>query len=94
MMRPNGFIPKRLEHMVCNLHKSIYGTNTSIKQSKLLTLIKMRLNLVCTRCWEVRWSVLVLYVEGIPLIGNDIGLLSSVNVWLSTEFQMNDLGEA
>ena len=36
---------------------------------------------------------LVLYVDDILLIGNDVGILSSVKVWLSSQFDMKDLGE-
>ena len=37
---------------------------------------------------------LVLYVGGILLIGNDVGLFSLIKIWLSTQFQMKGLGEA
>lgn len=37
---------------------------------------------------------LVLYVDDILLIGNDVGALSSVKVWLANTFDMKDLGEA
>ena len=37
---------------------------------------------------------LVLYVDDILLIGNDVGALLSVKVWLSKQFDMKDLGEA
>ena len=37
---------------------------------------------------------LVLYVDDILLIGNDIGAMSSIKVWLSSHFAMKDLGEA
>ena len=37
---------------------------------------------------------MILYVDDILLIGNDVGLLSLVKIWLSTQFQMKDLGEA
>ena len=37
---------------------------------------------------------LVLYVDDILLIGNDVGVMSSVNVWLSSQFNMKNLGEA
>ena len=37
---------------------------------------------------------LVLYVDDILLIGNDVGVMSSVKVWLSSLFDMKDLGEA
>ena len=36
---------------------------------------------------------LVLYIDDILLIGDDVGLLSLVKIWLSTQFQMKDLGE-
>ena len=37
---------------------------------------------------------LILYVDDILLIGNDVGTLASVKVWLSNQFNMEDLGEA
>ena len=37
---------------------------------------------------------LVLYVDDIILIGNDVGVMPSVKVWLSSQFDMKDLGEA
>ena len=36
----------------------------------------------------------MLYVDDILLIGNDVGVLSSVKVRLSIQFDMKDLGEA
>ena len=33
---------------------------------------------------------LILYADDILLIGNDVRLLSSVKIWLSTQFQMKD----
>ena len=37
---------------------------------------------------------LVLYVDDILLIGNDVGVMSSVKVSLSRKFDMMDIGEA
>ena len=37
---------------------------------------------------------MVLYVDDILVIGNDVGALSSVKVWLFRQFDMKDLGEA
>ena len=37
---------------------------------------------------------LVLYVDDILLIGNDVGVMSSVKIWLSSQFNMKNLGEA
>ena len=39
-------------------------------------------------------TFLVLYVDDILLIGNDVGMLSSVKASLSRNFSMKDLGEA
>ena len=36
---------------------------------------------------------LILSVDDILLIGNDVGTLSLVKVWLSKQFDMKDLGE-
>ena len=36
---------------------------------------------------------LVLYVDDILLIGNDVGVMSSAKVWLSSQFDMKDLDE-
>ncbi len=39
-------------------------------------------------------TFLVLHVDDILLIGNDIGMLTSVKTWLSSTFSMKDLREA
>ena len=48
-------------------------------------------------CKKINGSVmtfLLLYVDDILLIGNDVGMLSSVKAWVSKNFSMKDLGEA
>ena len=37
---------------------------------------------------------LMLYVDDILLIGNDVRVMSSVKIWLSSQFDMKDLGKA
>ena len=37
---------------------------------------------------------LLLYVDDILLIANDVGVRSLVKIWLSSQFDMKDLGEA
>ncbi|MDF3568365.1 reverse transcriptase domain-containing protein, partial [Enterobacter hormaechei] len=37
---------------------------------------------------------LVLYVDDILIIGNDVGMISSIKLWLSSNFSMKDLGDA
>ena len=39
-------------------------------------------------------AFLVLYVDDILLIGNDVGMLSTVKVWVANTFDMKGLGEA
>ena len=39
-------------------------------------------------------TFLLLYVDDMLLIGNDVGMLSTVKVWLANTFDMKDLGEA
>ena len=39
-------------------------------------------------------AFLVLYVDDILFIGNDVGMLLTINVWLPNTFDMKDLGEA
>ena len=39
-------------------------------------------------------TFLVLYVDDILLIGNDVGVMTSMKVWMSKTFSMKDLGEA
>ena len=63
-----------------------HGTSDLIKQSSHLVLNKRHRDKVV--------MFLVLYVDDILLIGNDVGVLSSVKVWLSSQFDMKDLREA
>ena len=49
---------------------------------------------VYKRHWDKVVMFLVLYVDDILLIGNDIGVMLLVKVWLSSQFDMKDLGEA
>ena len=37
---------------------------------------------------------LVLYVDDILLIGNNVGVMSLLKIWLLSQFDMKDLGEA
>ena len=39
-------------------------------------------------------TFLVLYIDDILFIGNDVGMMTSVKVWLSKTFLIKDLGEA
>ena len=98
-----GFIAKGQEKKVCKLQKSIYGLkqasrswNLKFDQSVKLFGFLQSPDEPCVykRCSGNVIVFLILYVNDIILIGNDVGTLSSVKVWLSRQFDMKDLGEA
>ena len=102
-MQLKGFIVKNQEHIVCKLKRSIYGLKQAsrswnIKFEQAIKLFGFEQNLdescVYKRYRDKVVMFLVLYVDDILLIGNDVEVMSSVKVWLSSQFDMKDLGEA
>ena len=103
MMQPEGFIAKNQEHMVCKLKRSIYGLkktsrswNIRFDQAVKSFGFEQNIDEPCVYkiCRDKVVMFLVLYVDDILLIGNDVGVMSSVKIWLSSQFDMKDLGEA
>ena len=68
-----------------------HGTLDLIKRLNRLNLIRTLMNHVCTR---KNCNLPNFYVDDILLIGNDIGVLTSIKSWLAKQFDMKDLGEA
>ena len=102
MMQPEGFIAKNQKHMVCKLKRSIYGLKQAsrswnIRFDQAIKSFGFEQNLdepcVYKRHQDKVVMFLVLYVDDILLIGNDVGVMSSIKVWLSSQFDMKDLGE-
>ena len=88
--------------MVCKLYKSIYGlkqTSHSWNKHFDQTVKSFDFNqnedelYVYKKVQEGMVVFMVLYVNDILFIGNDVVLLSSIKIWLSTQFSMKDLGE-
>ena len=103
MMQLDGFIEKGQEHMLCKLKRSIYGLKQASRSwnTRFDQAIKSYGFYQCPdescvykKCDGSVVVLLVLYVDDILLISNDVGVLSLVKVWLSSQFDMKDLGEA
>ena len=103
MMQPEGFIEKGQVEKVCELQKSIYGLKQTsrswnIRFDQVVKGFGIVQNLyepcVCKRIKGDKLVFLILYVDDILLIGNDVGVLTSVKEWLAKQFDMKDLGEA
>ena len=103
MKQPEGFIAKNEEHMECKLKMSIYGLKQAsrswnIKFDQAIKSFDFEQNIDEPCVYKTHQDkvviFLVLYVDDILLIGNDIGVLSLVKIWLSSQFDMKDLGEA
>ncbi|KAK8685887.1 hypothetical protein V6N13_124919 [Hibiscus sabdariffa] len=103
MTQPEGFVTPENAGKVCKLQRSIYGLKQASRSWNL------RFNEAIQEFGFIRnedepcvykkfsgsiVSFLILYVDGILIIGNDIPTLQSIKTWLSSCFSMKDLGEA
>ena len=88
--------------MVCKLHKFIsrfkqtsYSWNKCFDQVVKIFDFDQNKDEPCVykKVQRKMMIFMILYVDNILLISNDVGLLSSIKIWLFTHFQMKDLGE-
>ncbi|KAL5563191.1 hypothetical protein UlMin_032938 [Ulmus minor] len=103
MIQPEGFIAKGQEHRVCKLQRSIYGLkqasrswNIRFDQAVKSFGFEQSIDEPCvySKIKDGKVVFLILYVDDILIIGNNVGSLTSVKMWLTKQFQMKDLGEA
>ncbi|KAH9725006.1 Integrase catalytic domain-containing protein [Citrus sinensis] len=103
MQQSDGFIQKGQEHMVYKLQRSIYGLKQAsrswnIRFDQAIKSFRFIQNIdepcVYKKIQEKSVAFLILYVDDILLIGNDIGVLTTIKSWLAKQFDMKDLGEA
>ncbi|KAA3478063.1 gag/pol protein [Gossypium australe] len=90
MIQPTRYIAKGHEHKVCKLLRSIYG----LKQYPTFGL-EQNIDGPCVykHIGDGNVVFLILYVDDVLHIGNDVGTLSLVKLWLTQQFSLKDLGE-
>ena len=102
MEQPVGFVAKGQKHKVCKLLRSIYRLKQSSRQWYLkfhqaiisydFTMIDED-HCVYVKSSKNKFVILSLYVDDILLAENDKEYLLTVKAWLSSNFQMKDMGE-
>ena len=103
MDQPQGFETTSKRNLVCRLKKSIYGLKQVSRQWYLkyndTVLSYGFVEMTVDRCIYMKvvgseFIILVLYVDDILLAASDRGLLHDVKNYLSSNFEMKDMGEA
>jgi hypothetical protein len=103
MAQPKGFSMKGKEHMRCHMRKPIYGLKQASRQRYLKFDETIRSigfkeneedNCIYAKFKSRKFILLILYVDDILLASSDVSLLLKTKRFLSSNFDMKDLGEA
>jgi hypothetical protein len=103
MAQPKGFAVKGKEHMGCHLRKSIYELKQASRQWYLKFDETIRCfgfkeneedNCIYAKFRNGKFIFLILCVDDILLASSDVSLLLETKRFLSSNFDMKDLGEA
>jgi hypothetical protein len=104
MDQPEGFVVHGKENKVCRLVKSLYGLKQAPKQwhekfDKVMLLDGYKVNgsdkCVYTKFDDNLCGVIVcLYVDDMLILGTNIDVVNDTKQFLSSKFDMKDLGEA
>ena len=103
IQKPVGFVNEGQENKVCKLLKSIYG----LKQSSRQWYIRFHNTIILNgfimidedHCVYIKRSmdkfiIMSLYVDDILIAGNSKEYVNEIKGWLSSNFEMKDMGEA
>jgi hypothetical protein len=102
MTQPEGFVVEGKEQMGCKLKKSIYGLTQESRQYylkfdeviKKLGFVKNVVdNCIYIKIKGSSFIILVLYLDDILLANSDKNLLHEIKRFLSSNFDMKDLGD-
>nr|AAP46197.1 putative gag-pol polyprotein [Oryza sativa Japonica Group] len=103
MAEPEGFVMEGKDHLACKLKKSIYELKQASRQwylkfDEIIKRFGFKENEV-DNCIYIKtkggkFIILVLYVDDILLASSDINMLHQTKEFLSSNFDMKDLGEA
>lgn len=103
LAQPGGFVVEGKEYLGCRLRKSIYGLKQASRQwyLKFDEIIRkfgfkenVRDNCIYVKFRGNKFIFLVIYVDDILLASNDMDFLLETKRFLSSKFDMKDLGEA
>jgi hypothetical protein len=103
MVQPKGFVVKEKEHMRCHTRKSIYGLKQASRQWYLKFNETIRSfgfkeneedNYIYAKFRSGKFIFPIMYVDDILLASSDASLLLETKRFLSSNFDMKDLGEA
>ena len=103
MTQPDGFVEKGNRNKVCKLKRSIYGLRHASRQWNTLfdaAITSYGFSMMegdhCIYFKIVggNFALLSLYVDDILIASNHEGTLMEVKSWLSSTFDMKDLGES
>ena len=102
MAQPEGFVVEGKEHMGCRLKKSIYGLKQASRQWYLKFDGIIRNfgfkenevdNCIYIKVKGGKFIILILYVDDILLASSDKNMLHETKDFLSSHFDMKDLGD-